>query len=66
MKVFVNEIEFILNPDAGIKELLSMRNINPDSIAVAVNEEVVPKNEWGKTGLKEGDRILLIRATHGG
>lgn len=66
MKVFVNEIEFILNPDAGIKELLSMRNINPDSIAVAVNEEVVPKNEWEKTGLKEGDRILLIRATHGG
>ncbi len=66
MKVFVNEIEFILNPDAGIKDLLSMRNINPDSIAVAVNEEVVPKNEWEKTGLKEGDRILLIRATHGG
>ncbi len=66
MKVFVNEIEFILNPDAGIKDLLSVRNINPDSIAVAVNEEVVPKNEWEKTGLKEGDRILLIRATHGG
>ena len=66
MKVFVNEIEFILNPDAGIKDLLSVRNINPDSIAVAVNEEVVPKNEWEKTGLKEGDRILLISATHGG
>ena len=36
------------------------------ALALALNEEVVPKGEWPRTPLKEGDRILLIRATQGG
>ena len=35
-------------------------------IAVAVNESVVPKNEWSQTELTENDKVLIITATQGG
>ena len=37
-----------------------------DGIAVAVNDEVIPKNQWTERELNEDDDITLIRATQGG
>jgi sulfur carrier protein len=35
-------------------------------IAVALNDTVIPKNEWSETQLKQGDSIIIIKATQGG
>ena len=35
-------------------------------VAVAVNDQVVPRSRWVSTGLDEGDRVEIIRATQGG
>lgn len=35
-------------------------------IAVALDNTVVPRTEWSRTRLEEGDRILLIGASYGG
>jgi sulfur carrier protein len=35
-------------------------------IAVAVNESVVPRNQWPATVLKPNDSIIVIKATQGG
>jgi sulfur carrier protein len=35
-------------------------------VAAAVNGAVVPKSGWEKRALRDGDRILVIRATQGG
>ncbi len=35
-------------------------------IAVAVNNTVIPKNEWDSFRIQENDRITVIRATQGG
>lgn len=35
-------------------------------IAVAVNEEVIPRSEWAEHSLHENDTILIITATQGG
>jgi sulfur carrier protein len=35
-------------------------------IAVAVNDSVVPRSEWGETRLKSGDRIEIVVAVQGG
>ncbi|HEY4800294.1 MAG TPA: sulfur carrier protein ThiS [Bacteroidia bacterium] len=45
-------------------ESLKMPSIN--GIALAVNEKVIPKNEWGNFLLKDHDNILIIKATQGG
>ncbi len=35
-------------------------------VAVAVNQEVIPRSQWSQTALKPGDRVELIRAVQGG
>ena len=40
--------------------------VEKKAIALALNEEVIPKSQWALTPLEEGDRILVIRATQGG
>lgn len=35
-------------------------------VAVAVNDEVVPRSEWDSTGFADGDRVDVLRAVQGG
>ena len=35
-------------------------------IAVAVNQSIIPKQNWESTSLKEKDNVLIIKATQGG
>ena len=35
-------------------------------VAVAVNDEVVPRAAWAARKLREHDRVTIIRATQGG
>ncbi|CAM3490430.1 MULTISPECIES: sulfur carrier protein ThiS [Sphingobacterium] len=35
-------------------------------VAVALNNQVIPKNDWSKTYLQSNDQLLLITATQGG
>jgi sulfur carrier protein len=35
-------------------------------IAVAVNNQVIPKTDWGNTILQDKDSVLIITATQGG
>ena len=38
----------------------------PRGVAVAVNDEVVPRAEWPAHALRPADRVTVIRATQGG
>jgi sulfur carrier protein len=35
-------------------------------IAVAVNDMVIPKGQWAKAQINDGDKILIIKASQGG
>jgi sulfur carrier protein len=35
-------------------------------VAVAVEGEVVPRGEWERTGLREGQAVEVVRAIQGG
>jgi sulfur carrier protein len=35
-------------------------------VAVAVDGEVVPRAEWGRTRLREGQQVEVLRAVQGG
>lgn len=39
---------------------------NPKGIAVAINGQVIPKDSWSETPIKEHDELLIIKATQGG
>ena len=37
-----------------------------DGIAVALNGEVVPRAEWSRKELRDGDAVEIVRAVQGG
>lgn len=67
MEVTVNQKKYILQEASSIEEMLSI--VLPSSIrniAVAVNQSIVSKSNWPEYMLKQGDQVLLIKATQGG
>lgn len=51
----------------SITELVKLLNYSDSvGIALALDQEVVPKSDWDKTFLKDGANITIIQATCGG
>ena len=66
-EVVINQQKFQLPEHGTLADVLPLLQIaRADGIAIAVNEEVVPGEEWAKYVLREGDRVFVIRATQGG
>jgi len=53
---------------ATLADLLESMNVQAGTagVAVAVNETVVPRQNWGATQLCSSDSIEIIRAVQGG
>lgn len=67
VEVSINQENFQI-PDPGtLTGILPLLHIErPDGIAIAVNDRVIPKNEWELYELQAKDKIFVIRATQGG
>lgn len=42
------------------------RNLPDKGVAIAVNNEMIPRGEWGAYTVKEGDDIVILKAFCGG
>ena len=51
---------------ATVAELLSDLKLAGDRVAVAVNDEIVPRTRHTEQALAEGDRVEVIHAVAGG
>lgn len=49
-----------------ITTYLEQRRIKPDSVAVAVNDEVIPRHLWDEYGIQNDDKVEVVRAVSGG
>lgn len=66
MDVFINDQVITVDDDAVLNSVLSAHVSGQKGIAVAVNNEIVPTDNWEHHRLLEGDKILIIVATQGG
>ncbi len=68
MQIKVNNQNYkIEETQISIEDLLrQLEKANVTGIAVAVNDEVIAKNEWKDYLLKEQDDLLIVTATQGG
>ncbi len=66
MQVYINDKKIVCNPDISLLMLLNENQIITDGIAVAIDQKVIPKKEWAETIIKDGSKILIIKATQGG
>jgi len=48
---------------AALVEALDMK---PDRVAVELNREIVPRDRWPQTLLKDGDRLEIVQFVGGG
>jgi sulfur carrier protein len=49
-----------------VTALLDSLNINAQQVAVAINGEVLPRDAWARTELRDGDAVEIVRAVGGG
>lgn len=50
----------------SVQILLDREVQHQQGIAVAINDTVVPKNDWATRYIQSRDRVLIISATQGG
>jgi thiamine biosynthesis protein ThiS len=48
---------------AALVEALGMK---PDRVAIELNRDIIPRDRWPKTLLKEGDRLEVVHFVGGG
>ena len=67
-RVIVNGEEKEIERELTVMELLDLMEIRfrEVGLAVAINEEVVPKSEYRTRKVKEGDRIEIVQLVGGG
>ncbi len=66
ISLFVNGETVELNEPVTAAELLTLLEIQPKGIAIALNAAILPRSEWGSHQIGQGDRIEIVSAAAGG
>ncbi|MFC4096754.1 sulfur carrier protein ThiS [Euzebyella saccharophila] len=52
--------------NTSLQQVLENSRTPSSGIAVAINEQIIPKSEWSSQLLKNNDQLLVIQAVQGG
>lgn len=55
-----------LDDGTTVADLVARHRESPRGVAVARNEEVVPRSRWSDTVVADGDRFEILTAAQGG
>jgi sulfur carrier protein len=55
-----------LQPGTTVADVVALLGRGPQGLAIAVNEELVPRTRWPATTLQERDRVEVLTAAAGG
>lgn len=69
MKLQINgeEREFANSPSPfTLSALVDTLGMKPDRVAVELNREIVPRQQWAETTLKDGDHLEVVHFVGGG
>jgi sulfur carrier protein len=67
MEITVNQQNYSVSDTCSLAQLLDIVFSQPvGGIAIAINQEIIAKNNWPNHLLKPGDHLTIIKATQGG
>lgn len=66
MKLTINGEERTLDGPLTLTGLLARLNMKSDRVAVELNLDIVPREQWTSTNLTEGDRLEIVHFVGGG
>ena len=46
--------------------LVEQLGMKPDRVAIELNRDIVPRNQWAQTALHDGDRLEIVHFVGGG
>lgn len=66
MNIKINNTPTVLQDGVTLAAMAADRNLPEKGVAIAVNNEMIPRGEWGAYTVKEGDDIVILKAFCGG
>ena len=49
-----------------LRDLIEQLSLTPQRIAVEVNKQIVPRDKWARTTIRDGDQIEIVHFVGGG
>ena len=65
MIIKVNNKEMELSNQASLQQLAETLQMPDKGVAVAVNNQMIPRTKWSETILQENDQVVVIKAACG-
>jgi len=67
MNILINNEQRVVPEGATVQEVvISLLQLNPSGMAIAINDSIVPRHLWESSELQINDRMLVIKASKGG
>lgn len=66
MHVVLNSKEEIVKAELSLLDFLLAKGLNPDTIIVEYNGEIVKKDTWSSVLLQDKDRLEVLKFVGGG
>ncbi len=56
----------IIAKEVNLTELIQSLKLDTRQIAIALNDQVIPRSEYDQTQIKDGDTLEIVHASSGG
>jgi len=66
MNLTINGGNRIVSNVETLGALVDQLGMKPDRVAIELNREIVPRDQWPKTPLRDGDRLEIVHFVGGG
>ncbi|EAN4948113.1 sulfur carrier protein ThiS [Salmonella enterica] len=66
MRILFNDEFMQCTEGLTLTDLLTQLNQQKPGVAVALNQQIVPREQWGRLIVQENDQILLFQVIAGG
>lgn len=66
MIIKVNNKEMELAEHASLQQLAKLLQVPDKGVAVAVNNQMIPRTEWSDKIMQPNDQVVIIKAACGG
>jgi sulfur carrier protein len=66
MKLQINGEDKTYTAPLRLSELISQMGLKGDRVAVELNLQIVPRDQWPLTNLSDGDRLEIVHFVGGG
>jgi thiamine biosynthesis protein ThiS len=66
MNLIINGEDRGFDSVSTISSLLTQLGMKPDRVAVELNRELIPRDQWPSTRLSDGDKLEIVHFVGGG